>query len=1090
MLALSAIAFALSLPSAALAADPDLRVTADIPHAVASGIPVPVLVTVRNVGDATASGTLTMTAEVSGDVQLPDGLQMTGGSVNTDKHPDAKIDQGPATCEADAGSLTCSMPVQFVTGAAATWQLDLSIAPDAEGPIDLSLTASGDVLGGPRVFEESMPVDEPFPFGFDDAEVRFTAPDGGPATQAASTPVDFDTRLAFAAKNFLFANAVPIMAPPEHPRDIVTRLPVGLLANPSAADRCTDAQLSAYKFNLTKCPPDSQIGLLHAFVGGISFMTPLYNMVAPPGAPGALGANINGVPIKLVARLRDSDYGIDVLAPKTNTTLTVTMASAMVWGVPAHSRWDGMRDNGLTTPNKIDVSCIGWSGGQGGLCPTAAPRRAFTRLPTSCSGDPLAFSASMDSYESPGSFAHRSFTGPVLTGCEDVPFDPSLSLSPSSPVAGAPSGLDVVLSMPQHSNPDGLAQADLRRARVTLPEGMTINPASAGGLGACSDAQLRIGQPGPATCPGAAKIGTVAVKTPLLDHPLDGAVYVRSQGSNDPASGEMFRIAVIVRSDQDGIHMKLPGSVVADPQTGRLTTTFANTPQLPFSEFRLHFKGGSRAPLVMPDSCGTHQVDVELEGWNGALRTPPASFELDQGCAPAGFDPQFDAGSVSPLAGVFSPFVTRIVRRDGDRDLGRVNVTLPKGVLADLSGVELCTDSQIAQASGRTGRAAQAAPVCPAGSQIGTTTVGAGAGPTPFYPRLPGSQASGRVFLTEAYTQTQFHLPGVPQPAFGLAIEVPAVAGPYDLGDVVVRAALYIDPETAQATVLSDPLPRIVKGVPLHVQDVRVDIDRPRFATNPTSCAAKRVEGDIRDAAERAALRSSSFQVADCGRLAFKPRLRMRLAGRRQMRSGGHPAIRAVLTQPQHQAGIAATQVRLPSSLALDPERAESDSLCEWRESLKPEPNCPASSIIGHAKAVTPLLDEPLEGPVYFAKRKRINRFGREISTLPSLVIALRGQIAINLRGNTDVKPGSLVTTFASIPDAPVSRFELSLAGARKGILLVTKTNRGRRIDLCASRQVARVDIDAHNGRRADQRVALKTSCPKRAARRAGRRQR
>jgi hypothetical protein len=1064
------LAAMLAGPASAFAA-PDLRVRTFAPDAVTPGLAAVMGLTVWNAGDQTATGPVTFTVSATSGL----AVQSTPPSIEASVISDQGI--GPVSCVLVDQTLTCDGTLDLPPGAQLQMGFsDSIVAPDATGDIEYELGVSGADLDEPFTESGTMVVGPPPPFSFRDATVAFGDSDGAAARQAASAPHEFVT--AFKLRRFvsLFAGFVPLPVPVEHMKEVVVAVPPGLIANTLAVPRCTSEQLIATANNLSRCPSDSQVGLFHTVMLG-SHITPLYNMVPPPGAPAALGFNLYGVAVQIVARVRDSDYGVEVVTSDISSTLPIANAEVTLWGVPADERHDPVRG-----------SCMDHSDRRGAfvrdrLCPSGAAESTFTRLPTSCSGEPLAFSATIEGLET-GSLIETGFEAPSLEGCDEVPFDPSFSATPTEDRAGAPTGLDAVLSMPQHASPRMLAQADLRRARVTLPEGMTINPSSAGGLAACGDASLRIGKPGPATCPNGSKIGTVSVKTPLLDHLLEGSVYVRPQGSGDPASGQMFRIAVEVRSEADGIHMKLPGSVAADPDTGRLTTTFDNTPQLPFSEFRLRFKGGPRAPLVNPRECGEHTVGVELTGWNGAVRTPPASFELDEGCAPAGFDPSFVAGSVNPVAGVFSPFVARIVRPDGNRELSRIDMTLPKGMLADLSEVEPCANDRIAQAVGRSGRVAQAQPVCPAGSQVGTVTVGAGAGSAPFYPALPGSQASGRVFLTEAYTETKLHLAGVSAPAFGLAIEVPAVAGPYDLGDVVVRAALYVHPETAQVTVLSDPLPRVVKGVRLHVQDVRVHVDRERFATNPTSCEATEVRGDIRDPGGAVAVRRSRFQVGDCARLAFRPKLRMRLTGRRQMRTGGHPGIRAVLTQGGGQAGIARTQVRLPSSLALDPARAESDDLCEWRESLKPEPNCPASSVIGHAKAVTPLLKEPLEGPVYFAKRKRVNRFGREVSTLPSLVIALRGEIAINVRANTTVRPGTLITTFPAIPDAPVSRFELRLSGARKGILLVTRTAKNR-IDLCARRQVAAVDLDGHNGRQADQRVAMRTSCARKAAKRA-----
>jgi hypothetical protein len=773
--------------------------------------------------------------------------------------------------------------------------------------------------------------------------------------------------------------------------------------------------------------------------GGTQGVMGLYNMVPPPGVPAQFGFALASAPVTLQASLRDDNYGINITSVNTNSSVPVSYVKATFWGVPADSAHDTYRKTCMVTGQQ--------DGPNGQICTTTSPRAPFTRLPTNCSGSPVALEADVTTYTKPADPIHATATTPALTGCESLPFDPEIDVRPTSSTPDSPTGLAVDVSVPQSESPGGLATADLRRARVVLPEGMTVNPGSADGLGACSDAQFRDGQSGPSTCPAASTIGSVSLDTPLLADPVLGSVFVLDQLSDDPASGRLFRLGIELRDDDRGIHVKLPGSVIADPVSGRLSTTFDETPQLPFSRMSLRLKGGPRAPLATPPTCGVKTVTSEMTGWNGKVAAPSDSFTID--CpGMSGFAPSFEAGAISPTGGAFSPFVVRIERRDREEYLDGVSVEMPKGVLAKLRGVPLCGDAQAASGG------------CPAGSRVGTATVGAGAGSNPFY-------LDGPVFLTGPYK-------GAP---YGLSVAVPVVAGPYDLGTVVVRQALFVDRDDAHVTVVSDPLPRVVKGVPVRLRSVNVDVDRPGFTVNPTSCSEKQVVATLRSQQGSVRKVSSRFQVGDCAALAFRPKLAMRLTGRKQRRTGGHPGIRAVLTQARGQAGIGKAEVRLPSSLALDTRRAASDDLCEWRESLKDEPNCPAASIIGRARAVSPLLNRPLEGPVYFAKRKRINRFGREISTFPSLVVALRGEVAINLRGNTTVKPGALVTTFAEVPDAPISRFELNLAGAKKGILLVTKTSRGRKINLCSKRQIAEADIDGQNGRRADQRVAIKTPC-------------
>jgi hypothetical protein len=478
-----------------------------------------------------------------------------------------------------------------------------------------------------------------------------------------------------------------------------------------------------------------------------------------------------------------------------------------------------------------------------------------------------------------------------------------------------------------------------------------------------------------------------------------------------------------------------------------LTTTFDNNPQLPFSSFRVRFKDGPRAPLATPPTCGTKTATAELTPWSGnAPVSPSDSFTID--CPGiSGFAPSFDAGTTNPAAGAFSPFAVRINRPDGQQYMRGLSLEMPPGLIANLRGVPLCPD---AQANAGT---------CGLGSKIGTAVVGSGAGTNPFFT----APEHGSVYLTEGYK-------GAP---FGLSTVVRAIAGPYDLGTVVVRQAIFVDPTDAHITVVSDPIPTILEGIPLRIRSINVDVNRPGFTINPTSCGEKQIkatmtsiEGTVHQAVQR-------LQVGDCQALPLRPRFSMRLIGRRQMREGRHPGLRTVLTQGPGQANMKKVTVKLPLSLALDPENAQSDALCEFEAGQRVD--CPPSSIIGNAVAHTPVLNRPLEGPVYFVKNVRVHpRTGRLIRTLPTLLITLRGEVAINVRANSDVIDDKLVSTFHTVPDAPVSRFILNLKGGPKGILVATRNICGQ-----PKNHVTDMEIDGQNGKRADQAVRMRTPCAK-----------
>ena len=633
---------------------------------------------------------------------------------------------------------------------------------------------------------------------------------------------------------------------------------------------------------------------------------------------------------------------------------------------------------------------------------------------------------------------------PAPTGCDALPFDPKLLLAPDARGTQSPSGLDVDLSVPQSSSPGGLAQADVKRTTVRLPQGVSINPPSADGLQGCSDAQLGLGLEGSAECPDGSKLGTVKISTPLLDHSIGGSVFLRSQASSDPKSGDLYRLAIELRSDADGIDIKLPGSLAADPETGQLTSTFGGLPQLPFESLHLHFKTGPRAPLATPISCGTYRTHAELTSWSGKTVEIDSPFSIDQGCEAAVFKPGFQAGVANSTAGQFSPFSLRVTRDDGMPNISLIDTTLPEGELAKLAGVGVCSDAGAASGN------------CPASSLLGSATVGAGNGSNPLYLPQAGHSPTA-VYLAGPYK-------GGP---YSLVVKVPAQAGPFDLGTVAVRSALHIDPATTRASVASDPLPQIIGGVPVAYRDIRVNVDRPNFTVSPTSCEPKTVTATVASSTGGSADVSDRFQVADCAALGFKPKLALALKG--GTTRGKNPALRATLTMPRKNANIDRASVALPHSefLAQDHIRTVCTRV-QFAAAGGGGEKCPPGSIYGKATASSPLLDRPLSGPVYLRSSSH---------PLPDLVVALDGEIHVDLVGRIDSKGGGIRTTFANVPDAPVSRFVLSMQGGRKG-LLENSTN------LCATSSRATAKFDGQNGRLSDTAPVLVANCGKKGKRR------
>ncbi len=861
---------------------------------------------------------------------------------------------------------------------------------------------------------------------------------GDPVRQAGAHP-DIQFRYSVPTR----APGGPATGPVEQPHRILVDTPAGLVGDPTAMLTCPEEMMKAEQGGVVaRCPVGSQVGYawISGGVGEAPFAAPIFNLERPAGSPGVFAFNVTGVVVKLTPTVRAGDFGVTVDSGTIASAAAIAEFEVNLWGVPADPANDRLR---------VDPGGIVWCfpgfgcGTSGAPVASQSPRVPFLSLPTSCPGTPDVTTARLDGWRSIGEFATGSFSSDfdgvpfTMTGCERLAFDPSVDVRPTSPRADSPTGLEFDLSVPQSEVANGLATAHVRDVSVTLPEGMSVSPSAGGGLAACSDAQLDLSTTDPVECPDASKIGTVEVETPLLEEPLGGAVYVAEQQSDDPMSGKMFRLFLV--AEGSGVRVKLEGGVKADPVTGQLTATFENNPQVPFSQLRVRFFGGQDAALATPPTCGSKTVSVHMTSWSGKSVDRQSSFNVD--CAPGlgGFSPSFTAGSVSPIAGDFSPFVVGIRKPDGDSALDGLSIDMPKGVLAKIKGN--------------------------LGTQVGSVTAFAGSGSTPF--PLPG-----RVFLEGAYGDAPY----------SLRVVVPAKAGPYDLGDVVVRQKVYVDRTSAQVKVVSDPIPTIVKGVPTRLQRLDVNVDKPGFMVNPTSCEPQEIKATLRSAAGQTAPINARFQVGACGELAFSPKLAMALTGKRQVTTGKHPGIKAKLRQAAGQAGIGKAKVALPPALALDPDNAQ--ALCEFVDGTKPdlENHCPKGSIVGRARATTPLLERDLTGDVYFVKNvRRDKRTGNEIRTLPMIVVALRGEIAINLKGEASTtKSGRLVSTFANVPDAPISAFNLNLQGGSNGILAVTRTRKSK-INLCAkpTSHRAGVDLDGHNGRDADYDTTVKTPCGK-----------
>ena len=877
----------------------------------------------------------------------------------------------------------------------------------------------------------------------------FSNADGTTDTQAGSTPYAWSVNLDLPTtlKEGTPRNAGEV-------RNLEVDLPRGLIGNPTATPRC-----SRGKFAAEECPASSQVGILTSiFTETTPQNVRVYNLLPPPGVALELGANVQGLSVLFDAGVRTGEgYGA-VTHVRNIPTINVIGSVLTLWGVPgdpSHNPWRNVLPGGCTTSEAEKGE---------GVCQNLGPRpelKSFLRLPTSCSGTQPSLvkahtwegvdgEAQFDSHDGEGNKAG-------FGGCQDNPFTPSITIAPESVATDSPTGLHVDLHIPQPESvapvvsertdtigaQTGLAEADLKDAVVTLPQGVTVNPSSANGLAGCSAGQIGLTSsigvkpstytPSAAQCPAAAKIGTVEIDTPLLDHPLKGAVYVAQPYENE--FGSLLAIYIAVDDPPTGVVVKLAGHVEPDGQTGQLTTRFDENPQLPFEDFSLDFFGGPSAALRTPPTCGRYISNTEMIPWTspeGATATPQSGFSVTSG--PSGsacvnseaeepHNPAFEANTLTPFASAYSPFVVKVSRVDDTQYLKSINVALPPGMVGKIAGIPYCPVSALQAAEKKTGVAERQNPSCPGASEVGTVNVGAGAGSRPVY-------VQGHAYVAGPYK-------GAP---LSLAVVTPAVAGPYDLGDVVVRTALYIDSKTAQIYAVSDPFPRILRGIPLDIRSVTVNLSRSNFTLNPTSCNAMSVGGEVGSALNQTANFSAPFQVGGCQGLPFGPSLSASTEGKTSKANGASLVVK--LTQKPGEANLHRVDLQLP--LALPSRLTTLQKACTAVQFNANPAGCPPESNVGTVTATTPLLSTPLMGPAYL-----VSHGG---AAFPDVVFVLQaneqgGIIRIDLVGNTDIKKGITFSRFEAIPDAPVTSFEArfpegphSVLAANANLCMPTKT--------------------------------------------------
>jgi hypothetical protein len=894
---------------------------------------------------------------------------------------------------------TASLPLPF----APDDQLEMVVYVTATNAAERALQNKVSASGGDAASVSNAASNEmgstPAGFGVSSFAFSSVGADGLPDRQAADHPYELRVTIGLNNRQRQLPDSPRSgFTSSQDVKDVVVDLPLGFVGSTLAAPQCTLAQLSSEQ----ECPPETIVGHLVTLPGsGESVDSPIWNLVPERGAPAEFGfRDVLGSSHVLYTHVVPSPAGY-VLQTTSPDVPQVTLAHivATFFGDPAE------RDG------------------------TGGAHVPFFTNPAICSAASTTATVHIDSWASPGRFnedgtadlrdpawVSKTSVAPPPAGCNLLQFSPELVAQPTTNVADTPSGLDLELRLAQNEQAGTHATPPLRDASVTFPEGFVLDPSAGDGLQACSEAQIgwEEGAVGPEKfnsaapqCPEASKVGVLELETPLIRGVLTGNMYLAAQ--NDNPLHSVIGLYVVVQDPVTGVLIKIAGRALANPSTGQITGIFEENPQLPFSDLKLHFFGGPRAEFATPENCGIFTTTADLAPWSapdsGPDSRPFDSFQIAAGCA-NGFAPAFTGGSTNLQAGAFAPFVASFSRADSDQELAGLSVTLPPGLLAKITGVPLCPDAQAA------------AGTCPEASRVGTVTAAAGPGPNPLF-------VSGSAYLTGPYN-------GGP---YGLSVVVPAIAGPFNFGSVVVRQSLRIDPDTAKVTDVSDPFPTILTpegadrqkvGIPIRLRRVDVSIDRPSFTFNPTSCNKMQVGGSISSVQGASSALAAPFQVTNCAALKFTPRISVTTAGATSRANGSSLSFK--ISYPSGSMGSQAwfdeAKFDIPRQL---PARLTTIQQACLADVFDTNPSaCPAHSLIGHAVVHTPVLPDPLSGPVYF-----VSHGGAKF---PDAVIVLQGDgVHVDLRGETfiDGKTGITSATFRNTPDTPFESIEVTLPPGR-----------------------------------------------------------
>jgi hypothetical protein len=882
---------------------------------------------------------------------------------------------------------------------------------------------------------------------------------GAPTVSASQPITDFSvgtsTTQAGGHPDIDFKIELDSPGEPESAQNVTVNTPGGIFGNPNAVLQCTSES-----FALNECSPASQVGTITVYANHngdpnrLLGTAPIYNRAALGDQTALFGfiVPILDIPISIPVAVRTADdYGLRFTVAGLTQLAPLKRAELVFWGFPAdpvndpHRFPKGSPSAPASCPMLPDTSCI------------VEPVPALTAVsplidnPSICTGQPLTVKVDVTTYQDSEHPTSAEQDYPASTGCYRMTFNPVLLATPTNREADAPAGLDIQMRAPQ---PFGRAHtpSPIHAARLILPEGLTINPDAADGQTACADVEAHFDTEEPAACPDSAKIGTFAIGSPSLDAPLLGSIYF---GEAKP--GDRYRIILV--ADGFGIHGKLVGSVRPDPVTGQVTAVIEDLPQVPFETFDLHLFASDRGLMATPTQCTLYEVVAEFFPWNDVLPDQKSKqvFSIDSGAngrpCPGGmrpFHPRLFAGNSSPIAGAFSDFALQLDRDDGDQFLGDLNFAMPPGFTGSLRGITYCPEPAIELAAGKLGHEELAAPSCPASSQIGTTNVAAGPGSHPFH-------VDGRIYFAGP-------LKGAP---LSLVAITPAIAGPFDYGTQVVRVGLHVDPLDAHVSAVSDRVPRIIGGVPIRLRSIRVNLNRSDFIINPTNCDPNTIHSEgVGDEGTVTGF-DSYFHAVNCFALPFKPKMTVRQIGKKGTKRATNPQVQFDLTTRSGDANIKSLSVTLSSAFAIDQRHL--GNICSEKELTEKE--CAGRTPIGKASTTTPLLDQPLEGPVYAVSGS---------GGLPKLAFLLNGQVRLVPRAETKTVSkggaGKLQTTVPVVPDAPIGHFRLTVFGGKTGYLVNTR-------NICASNPVTKVAYIGQNGKTYSENVKVKAACGKKKTR-------